>query len=171
MKKIYFLLIACFFSITAFSQKDIFTIARGGTVAEALKAMKSNPNCINELSPEGFSPLILACYRNNNEVAKFLIDNIKDINATTDMGTALMAATVKGNIDIATVLLDKKANVNLTDAKGITALMYAVQFRNVPMIKLLLKYKADKTKVDSFGKTAFEYAAFAGNDEIINLLK
>lgn len=171
MKKIHLLLFIYLITVSAIAQKDIFAIARSGTINEVKQLMKINPNCINEISPEGFSPLILSCYRNNNEVAKFLIETIEDINATSEMGTALMAATVKGNLDIATVLLDKKANPNLTDSKGITALMYAVQFRNINMIKLLLKYKADKTVVDSIGKTAFEYAAFSGNEEIINLLK
>ena len=69
------------------------------------------------------------------------------------------------------ILIDKNANVNLTDANGTTALIYATQFKNVEAIKLLLEHRADKTKVDKKGKTAFEYAVFADNEEIVNVLK
>lgn len=170
MKKIT-LLLFLFFSLHAFSQKTIFNVARTGTVDEVKALMKENPNCINEISPEGFSPLILACYRGNAEVAKFLISNVKDINSTSGMGTALMVATVKGNAEIVKLLLDNKANPDLTDANGTTALIYAVQFSNPEIVKLLLENKADKAKTDDKGKTAFEYAAFSGNEQIINLLK
>lgn len=171
MKKTTFFLLILFFSLNAFSQKTIFDVARTGTVDEVKSLMKGNPNCINEISPEGYSPLILACYRGNVEVARFLIRNVKDINSASGMGTALMAATVKGNVEIVRLLLENKADSNVTDANGTTALMYAVQFSNPEIVKLLLKNKADKAKIDSKGKTAFEYAAFSGNEEIINLLK
>ncbi|HEU4497015.1 MAG TPA: ankyrin repeat domain-containing protein [Flavobacterium sp.] len=158
-------------SANAFSQKDIFNVARTGTVDEAKALMKAAPNCINETSPQGYTPLILACYRGNNEVAKLLAKNVKDINAGSGMGTALMAATVKGNVEMAKFLLENKADPDRTDANGTTALIYAVQFSSPEIIKLLLAHKADKAKTDNSGKTAFEYAAFTGNETIINLLK
>ena len=158
-------------SFQGIAQKDIFTIARNGTVEEVEEIMKSNPSAINELNDRGFSPLILACYKNNNEVAKFLVDTVEDLDVTTEMGTALMAAVVKGNVEIGTYLLERNANPNLTDSNGITALMYAVQFKNVALVKALLEHKADKTLLDKNGKTAFEYAVFSENKEIINLLK
>lgn len=154
-----------------FSQQDIFDIARKGTVEEVETAMIQNPDIINSVNGEGYSPLILASYRGNIEVAKFLIKNVKDINGSSPMGTPLMAAVVKGNKEIVVALLENNANPNLTDANGTTALIYAVQFNNEDIIKLLLNFKADKSKIDNNGKTAFEYAVFSGNEEIINLFK
>ncbi len=168
-KILYFFTI--FMSFQGIAQKDIFTIARSGTVEEVKEIMKSNPSVINELNDRGFTPLILACYKNNNDVAKFLIDSVEDLDVTTEMGTALMATVVKGNVEIGTYLLEKKANPNLTDSNGVTALMYAVQFKNEDLVKALLKHNADKTILDKNGKTAFEYAVFSENKEIINLLK
>lgn len=155
----------------AFSQQDIFDIARKGTAEQAAMAMKKNPDIINSVNVEGYSSLILACYRGNVPVANFLIKNVKDINGNSPMGTPLMAAVVKGNMEIVQALLENNANPNLTDANGTTALMYAVQFKNGDIIKLLLNYKADKSQIDNKGKTAFEYAVFSNNEEIINLLK
>lgn len=153
------------------AQKDIFTVARTGTVEDLKEIIKSNPSSINEVNESGFTPLILACYKSNNEVAKLLADSVTDLDVVTEMGTALMAAVVKGNVVIGKYLLAKNVNPNLTDANGITALMYAVQFKNTELVKALLNYKADKTLLDKNGKTAFEYAVFSENEEIINLLK
>ena len=154
-----------------FSQESIFTIARSGSVEQVKELMKTQPNCINQKNTDGYTPLILACYRSNNDVATFFIENGALLDDSSPMGTALMAAIVKGNNEIVTLLLQKNAAVNVTDNQGITPLMYAVQFKNSEVVKWLLMHGADKTKVDLKGKTAFEYAVFSGNEEIINLLK
>ena len=173
MKSSLFFIVMVFFLNFSFAQEkaDVFDIARKGTLADAKNCVKLDPKAFSVLNPEGYSPLILACYRNNIEVAKFIIENGGDINGNSNMGTPLMAAIVKGNNEIAKILIDKKADVNLADANGTTALIYAAQFQNKTIIKLLLENKADKTHKSNEGKTAFEYAVFAGNEEIINILK
>jgi ankyrin repeat protein len=159
------------FFVSSIAQKDVFVISRNGSVAELKELMEKEPNCINEPNENGYTPLILACYRRNNEVAEFLVDKVKDIDTLSDMGTALMACVVNGNVQLAKLLLEKGCNPDLTDANGTTALIYATQFKNPELIKALLKHNADKSKIDSNGKTAFEYAVFSGNEDIINLLK
>ncbi|WP_449400789.1 ankyrin repeat domain-containing protein [Chryseobacterium wanjuense] len=151
--------------------KSIFDIARTGTVTEVKELMKQNPDIINQTNDQGFSPLILACYRGNVEVAKFLMENVKDINYKSQEGTALAGLSVKYNKDLVEYILKKNANPNLADATGSTPLFWAVKFGNKELIELLLKYKADKTIKDSQGMTPFEYALQTNNKEIINLLK
>jgi uncharacterized protein len=159
------------FSIFAQEKNSVFDVARKGTLKEIKKIYKKDPKAIVALNENGFSPLILATYKNNNEVAKFLIEKGAKIDEVSEMGTPLMAAVVKGNLEIVKFLIEKKANINLSDSKGNTALIYAVQFQNLEIVKLLLQNNVDKTKIDKQGKTAFEYAVFAKNEEIINLLK
>ena len=173
MKPIITFILLFFLTNFSFAQEklDVFDVARKGTVDQAKDLMKSNPQIFDVTNQEGYSPLILACYRNNNEVAKFIIENGGDINGNSNMGTPLMAAIVKGNNEIAQFLIEKKADLNLADKNGITALIYAVQFQNKTVLANLLQNKADKNHKDKEGKTAFEYAVFAGNEEIINLLK
>jgi ankyrin repeat protein len=173
MKPIITFILLFFLSNFSFAQEklDVFDVARKGTVDQAKDLMKSNPQIFDVANKEGFSPLLLACYRNNNEVAKFIIENGGDINGNSNMGTPLMAAIVKGNNEIAQFLIKKKADLNLADKNGITALIYAVQFQNKTVLANLIQNKADKNHKDKEGKTAFEYAVFAGNEEIINLLK
>lgn len=146
-------------------------MARKGNLAQIEAIFKKNPKATFLIDENGFSPLILACYYNNYEAAKFLIEHKCNINLVSPMGTALMSAVVKGNIEITQLLLENKAEVNNTETKGTTALMYAAMFNNSELIKLLLIHNADKTKIDNKGKTAFEYAVLSGNEETINLLK
>ena len=173
MKINYFLLFLLLYITTLFAQEkpDVFDIARKGTLAQAKAAFNNNPKAFFTINKDGYSPLILACYRGNTEVAQFLIENGSDINGSSSMGTPLMAAVFKGNLEIVKLLLANNANINMADGNGTTALIYAVQFQNKTVLSLLLENKADKTHKSKEGKTAFEYAVFAGNDEIINLLK
>lgn len=152
-------------------QKSIFDVARNGTLHEIEVLYKENKNYINEINEYGFSPLILACYKGNSEVAKFLIEKKSNLDYVSDEGTALMAAVVRGKNELAKSLLENGANPNLTNLEGTTALMYASQFKNVELVKLLLQYKANKTIANKDQKTAFEFAVFSNNNEIINLLK
>jgi len=153
------------------TSKDVFDTARSGTVDEMKALIAKNKDTINAVSPMGFTPLILACYRGNNEVAEFLAKNVKDINYNSASGTALAAVAVKGNVRLAKALLENKADPNLTDQMGVSPLMYATQFENKELMELLLKNKANKTTADKEGKTPYDYAVFTKNQEVINLLK
>lgn len=174
MKKL-IIILSIFLGLTiTFAQektKSIFDVARTGTVEEVKELIKQDPDVINQTNESGFTPLILACYRGNVEVAKFLIDNVKDINYRSGDGTALSGLAVKYNKDLVEYLLKKNANPNIPDANGATPLFWAVKFGNKELTEILLKYKADKTIKDSQGMTPFEYALQTNNKEIINLLK
>ncbi|AZA78066.1 ankyrin repeat domain-containing protein [Chryseobacterium sp. G0186] len=150
---------------------SIFDIARSGTVAEVKDLMKQNPDIINQTNEAGFSPLILACYRGNVDVAKYLIDHVKDVNYKSKEGTALAGLAVKYNKELVENLLKRNADPNIADDTGYTPLFWAVKFGNMELIQLLLQYKADRSKKDSMGMTPFEYALKTNNKEIINLLK
>ncbi|MEJ5105807.1 ankyrin repeat domain-containing protein [Chryseobacterium sp. MYb328] len=151
--------------------KSIFDIARSGTVSEVKELMKTNPDIINQTNDGGFSPLILACYRGNIEVAEFLIDHVKDVNYKSKEGTALAGLSVKYNKKLVEDLLKKKADPNIADTTGATPLFWAVKFGNKELIELLLQYKADKSIKDSMGMTPFEYALQTHKEDIINILK
>ncbi|MCT2562452.1 ankyrin repeat domain-containing protein [Chryseobacterium herbae] len=174
MKNILFI-ISIFLSFSTISAqekaKSIFDIARSGTVAEVKDLMKQDPDIINKTNENGFSPLILACYRGNIEVADFLMDKVKDINYNSSMGTALMAVVYKGDLKLTQKLLDNKSDINTIDAQGTTPLIFASKLGNVEMLKLLVKNKANKNIKDKQGNTAFEYAVLSKNPELINQLK
>jgi len=173
MKKIALLIlfIATFSYGQEHKPKDVFDVARFGSVEEMKILESKNSDTINAVNKMNFTPLILACYKGNTEVASYLVKRVKDVNFNSSSGTALAASVVKGNLALSKLLLENKADPNLADAGGMTPLLYAIQFKNTELVKLLLSHKADKKQADNSGKMPFEYAAFTKNQEIINLLK
>jgi ankyrin repeat protein len=168
----YFLILSFLFLFQlGFSQQNIFDIARKGTVEEMKAAMKQNPDIINSVNDEGYSPLILSSYRGNIEVAKFLIKNVKDINGSSSMGTPLMAAVVKGNKEIVQALLDNKADPNITDQNGTTALIYATIFKHYEIVEMLIKASATIDLKDIRGNSAADYARISKDEKLTQLLK
>lgn len=151
--------------------KDVFDVARSGTVDEMKVLVQLKKDTVNAVNQSGFSPLILACYKGNTPVAEYLAKNVKNINYNSPNGTALAAAAVKGNTALVKLLLENKANPDLADAMGMTPLLYSSQFENKEIILLLLKHKANKKLANGEGKTAMDYAVFNKNQEIIDLLK
>lgn len=169
----YFLIVLFFLNIgLSFSQeKNVFDIARKGTLSEIESIYKKNPDLINSVDDRKSSPLILACYRGNAEVALFLANKVKDVNYNSGMGSALMAAVMSGNVEIVKSLIAAKADLNQFDSQGKTALIYAVFFNKNDIAKTLIDAGADKTIKDSDGKTALDFANFNKNTELIILLE
>jgi uncharacterized protein len=151
-------------------EKNIFDIARKGTLEEIENAYKKNPEVINTIDEKKSSPLILACYRGNTEVALYLVDKVKDVNYNSGMGTALMAAVMSGNPRIVEKLIQAEANLNLADKDGKTALIYATFFNKNDLVKLLIQAGVDKNSKDTDGRIALDYANFNKNTELIILL-
>ena len=173
MKK---LLLSCV-SVLAFNfcycqtTNDVFDIGRKGTVEQAKEKLQENPNCFNVVNDEGYSPLLLACYRGNNAVAKFLIESGSDINGKSKFGTPLMACIVKANNEVAKLLIQNKADLNFADASGMTALIYAVNFKNYEIVSSLVKASVNIDFKDSKDKSALDYAILMNDDLLIELLK
>lgn len=165
------ILILLFCTGVIFSQeKNVFDIARNGSLAEIQALYKKQPKIINSVDDRKSSPLILACYRANVEVALFLTEHVKNLNYNSGMGTALMAAVMSGNIQIIEKLIAAKADLNQTDLYGKTALIYATFFNKTEIVKILIKADAKTNLKDNDGKTALDYAKFNKNTELIILL-
>ena len=172
MTKKQLLLIGCvLMTISAFSQNNIFEVARNGTIEDIKQLMSINPDTINKINDKGYLPVTLACYSGNEAVGLFLINHVENINGDSKYGTPLMAAVFKGQISLTHALLEAGANPNIADSNKTTPLHYAVLIKSKPIIKLLVDYKADKTLKDNRGKTALDYALMDTNESIIELLK
>ena len=107
----YLLLILAFnFS---FAQTDVFDCARTGTARRNGSLLHYNPKLVDALNDRGSSPLTLAAYYNNLEVANYLINKVDNINGNSKDGTPLMAAVVKGHIEIAKAFVEAGADPTL----------------------------------------------------------
>ncbi|WP_447951909.1 ankyrin repeat domain-containing protein [Chryseobacterium koreense] len=170
--KTFALLFCLVFTTLIFAQqKTVFEIARTGTVEEMNTLFQQDPKVINSVDAMSFSPLILACYRGNSEVARFLMDKGADVNYVSNEGTAMAALCINYQQDLLELLLKHGADPNIADSGGTTPLIWAVKRGNEALTKTLLQAKADKNHQDQLGMTAFEYAIQSKKENIINLFK
>lgn len=120
-----------------------------------------------------FTALIRASlYDYCTDTVRVLLTNGADPNIRDHEGrTALMVASLKGNIDIVEILLQHRANPNDQSSEMITALMYACQKdENVRIVKLLVRHFADVYAVDNKSVTALMYASRYGSTQIVDYL-
>ena len=151
------------------AQTDVFDCARSGTADEMDVFFTTNPILVDALNDRGSSPLTLAAYYNNLPVAKYLIDKVDNINGNSKDGTPLMAAAVKGHIEIAKALVEAGADPNLTDANGATALHYAVLFNNQELATLLMDANASAFMKNDSGQSPLDFAKMH-NDQTLNII-
>ncbi|OAA72510.1 Ankyrin repeat-containing domain protein [Cordyceps fumosorosea ARSEF 2679] len=140
----------------------------------------------------GITPLLVAVFVGDEELARLLIDKGADINWRDQKGaTLLMYASflqpnerlwprnLIGDIrepthamqeGFAKLLIDKKADVNASDADGKTVLMHAVLYGNQWDLQLLLRCDAKVNTSTADGETALTYAVRARNHEALDWL-
>lgn len=171
--KIKQLTLACFLFLSqgVNAQLDIYEIARHGCAEDLQIVFKNHPNLINLKNDSGFSPLTIACYSGNLEVATLLAKHVDDINVNSKTGTPLIATVYKNNIEIAKMLLDLGVDVNIPDKQGTTALHYAIKFNYADLIKELIAHGADINLKDNKGLSPWDYAQIDNNENILKLLK
>jgi uncharacterized protein len=153
------------------SQKNIYDVARNGSVNDVIELMKINKDTINTPNEMGYLPITLACYSGNDEVAIYLIDKTTNLDKNSSYGTALSAAIFKNRIEVAEKLLIAGVNPNLGDSNGTTPLHFAVMSQNEKLVALLVKYKADQFKMDKKGKSPLDYALMLNNKNIIDIFE
>lgn len=145
-----------------------------GSIEEVQKHINKSPSLIHTFSPDGFPPLSLACYFGHVPIAQYLLDNGADIHAVATNGSqiqALHAAVAKNVYDLCVSLLEKGAQVNATQIKGVTPLHSAVHRGNAKIVQLLLEYGALVDAEMENGDTPLVIAQREGHLEIVLLLE
>jgi ankyrin repeat protein len=153
------------------TQNDIFDYIRDDNLTALKNTIKKDTTLVNIIDKKGFSPLILASYYHRLAIAKFLLEHNAKINTQSEMGTALMAATYKGDKEMVNLLLQYNPNTNLTDNKGTTALHLACIFNFNEIARLLLNHKANTNHKDAQNKTPLDYAILNKNIELIKFFE
>ncbi|XP_046481832.1 KN motif and ankyrin repeat domain-containing protein 2 isoform X1 [Neodiprion pinetum] len=132
---------------------------------------------INRANVAGYTAVMLAALaevRNSthSSVANRLFQ-LADVNVRAKQHgqTALMLAVSHGRKDMAKLLLDAGAAVNIQDEDGSTALMCAAEHGHTEIVRLLLAHPdCDSSIVDVDGSSALKIALEAGNRDIGVLL-
>ena len=117
------------------------------------------------------SALRHAARRDSEDAVEMLLSLKADPNSSNSKGfTPLMIACGRGNIRIATLLLQARANINQLKNDGDTALMYACLSKTPlnDLVRLLIEYGANiNIKSTKLQRTALMNAAGRGHTSIV----
>jgi ankyrin repeat protein len=118
------------------------------------------------------TPLSYASEAGHIPVVKiFLADNRTFLDSRDNNGRAPLAwAALKGHKEIAQMLLEKGADVNIQDKDGKTSLQWALENGHKEMAQMLLENRADVNIQDNAGKTSLLWASKEGHKEIAQML-
>lgn len=151
--------------------QNIFDATRSNDTLRIKQLYALRKDTINSLSESGFSPLIIAVYRQQPEAARVLLQLGADPNLSSAEGTALVAASYKGDLNMLNLLLSKGAKLNECNEDGVSALMFAAQLNHKSIVIRLIEQGASKTLRSKAGYTAFDYANKNGHTELLSILR
>jgi ankyrin repeat protein len=128
---------------------------------------------LDEHSPDGFTPLALACFFGHQELAGYLVDQGANVRlaATNPMKVAPLHASVAGrHFWIVQMLVANGADVNQRQQHGFTPLHGAAQNGDEQTARLLLENGADRTLRADSQQTALDLALLQGHGAVVALL-
>lgn len=170
-------------SIISEANQTPLTIACKSSNEKFIKLLVENGAKVNKDSIAGFSPLIVLLQsdeHNRFAVARYLIDNGADINATTNNKISVLKSclevspnddeeTMQEGIQFFEYLLESSVNQNTLSPHNL--LTYAAQCNNEKAVKYILDKGIDSVNsCDESGYTALMRASYMGHDGIVKLL-
>lgn len=175
------LLLSCYFKkpdVSALLLKyvdeiSLFEAAAVGKFDVVAYIITNHPDSVNDYAPDGFTPLGLACYFGQAEVARYLVLKGADVNLPSNNGFHVypIHSAVAGNYtDITRILVSNRALVNVKQQAGITPLHSAAQNGNTDILIILLENGADVNIRMEGGKLPADLAREKGFTEIAEIL-
>ena len=153
---------------------DVFHAAALGRVERLRALLDEDPSRAASFSPDGFTPLHLACFSGGVEAVRLLVERGAPLDERArhqfaqvpPLGTAAFAR----QLDAARALLDAGADPNARGAGGFAPLHTAAQNGDVPLVELLLERGADPELRADDGLSAADRARAAGHVDVLALL-
>lgn len=125
----------------------------------------------------GLTPLYWAVDNEDQALTELLLslDNYKEFIETqnSDGNTPLMNAFLRGNVELAELLIKKGANIKIQDKEGNSLINIAVSLNNDKLLQLLLEHKDANQMIDApdnNGSTPLIYAVSNRKNSIARLL-
>ncbi|MFI5160988.1 MAG: ankyrin repeat domain-containing protein [Sphingobacteriales bacterium] len=175
------LMLSCYYKkpeVTALLLKyvdeiSLFEASAVGKFDVVAHLLYTHADAVNDYADDGFTPLGLACYFGQFEVARYLVLKGADVNLPSDNGFRVFPihSAAAGNYnDIARMLIDNGANVNVKQQAGATPLHSAAQNGNLELLIMLLENGADTEVRMEGGKLPADLAREKGFAEISEIL-
>lgn len=128
---------------------------------------------VNQKCSNGITALYTAAFFGHNGIVQIIINTgtIHNIDATNDVGcTALHASAQCGCIDIAKILIDHGADINIRTSAGASPLLLAAQNGYEDIVSLLISKHAIIDNTDIHGNTPLFFASKNNHLEIVKML-
>lgn len=144
---------------------DLFTAAAIGNLERVQSLINSGYMDCDQVNLDGFNPLQLACFFNQEPIALWLTKQGANVNAAAQNKTRICpvhAAAAGGNLTILEALLTAGANANAQQEGGFTPLHTAAKNNNQPMTAILLMHGADPNITNDQGQIPHELSIDRG---------
>ncbi|MDF2432372.1 MAG: uncharacterized protein JWP44_2003 [Mucilaginibacter sp.] len=170
-------MLSCYYKLPAVTELllkyvddlNLFEASAAGKFDVVAHLIHTNPEAINFYAEDGFTPLGLACYFGQYEIARYLVLKGADVNLPSNNGFRvypLHSASAGNYTQIARMLIENNAQVNVKQQAGATALHSAAQNGNIDLLILLLEHGADVNVRMEGGKLPADLAREKGFEEI-----
>jgi ankyrin repeat protein len=152
---------------------SLFEASAAGKFDVVAHLVYTHPEAINFYAEDGFTSLGLACYFGQYEIARYLVLKGADVNLPSNNGFSvypLHSAAAGNYTQIARMLIENDAQVNVKQQAGATALHSAAQNGNIDLLIMLLEHGADVNIRMEGGKLPSDLAREKGFEEIAEAL-
>lgn len=153
---------------------NVFEAATFGDLDRLTELLAEDPELVDAMSGDGFTPLHLAAFFGQTDAVRLLLARgaAPDVRGQGWMtGTALSAAAAGGHTAIVLLLLEVGVDPNVQQAQGFTPLHAAAQNADLEAVRALLGAGADPSIVTEDGVTAVELAEQAGDLVTVETLR
>lgn len=162
------LLIVLFLLGGRIQAQSVFDLARSGTAQQMEKYLRKHPEALNLTSENGSTPLQLATYRGNYDVAVILLKAGADPNQCFKEGSPIYGVIFKADAPMLDLLINNGADVN--QACQFEELGYpihlAINLLRLDQIKQLLLAGARLDVRDAQGRTIEDLLRLHQNPEM-----
>jgi len=160
-----------YFSKDSYVFEDLYDAIETSDLDMVREIISINPKLVFGKDEYGFTIVHAVASTDNEEIAKLILSYKIDVNSKNEDGITPIHNVMYPNI--AQILIDSGANINITDNGGNTPLHIQAsdgEERN-DVIEVLLKSGADKKILNKQGERAYDIAIIREEEDNASILK